>query len=224
MCSILNISYLGVLQPRQLAVSVVPAFHVCVFLACRMKIQCKPEEDPANSSCYFKRKAKKLSHQSTMLFYLNSFFASLVCLLSIHFQMYISTSTIKFFVRCSSLLCMVNISLCLASAIRMESKVENLSTLLPLRSTRFTYSNLQMFTTALGEIVAPPIAMSNDSQRPYEVNGSTFPDFATAAKRSCDIQYNSCQDVANEKARHFTVGDCDNQRCRLIIVTKLRNG
>jgi len=75
-------------------------------------------------------------------------------------------------------------------------------------------SNLQMFTSALGGIAAPPITMSNDSKRLYEVDGSTFPNFATAAKKSCDSQHNSCQDAANEKARHFTVGDCDNQKCR----------
>jgi len=103
----------------------------------------------------------------------------------------------------------------------MKSKGDSLSPILLLGSTRYTISNLQMFTNALGGIVAPPIAMSNDTKRPYEVNGSTFPDFVTAAKRSCAVQYNSCQDAANEKATHFTVDDCDNQRCRLIIVQKL---
>src|SRR5579871_5391325 len=155
-------------------------------------------------------------------FYLNSslllsvdFFCSFI------FQMRISTSAIKFFVRCTSLLFIVNLSLCLASAMRIKSKSDSLSPLPLLRSNRCTISNLQMFITALGGIIAPSITMSNDSKRPYEVNGSTFPDFATAAERSCVVQYNSCQDAANRKTGDFTVGDCDNQRCRLIVVLKI---
>ena len=66
--------------------------------------------------------------------------------------------------------------------------------------------------------------MSNDSERPYDIDGSTFPDFATAATRSCDVQYNLCQDAANEKAGNFTVGDCGNQRCKLIIEPKQQFG
>jgi hypothetical protein len=112
---------------------------------------------------------------------------------------------------------LVNLSLCLASATEMESKGDSLSPS-PLLETRRTISNLQMFTSTLGGIAAPPIAMSNDSKRPYEVDGSTFPDFATAAKKTCDVQYNACQDAANENTTRFTVGDCDNQRCKLIFL------
>ncbi|PHH50006.1 hypothetical protein CFIMG_006517RA [Ceratocystis fimbriata CBS 114723] len=71
--------------------------------------------------------------------------------------------------------------------------------------------NLQIFTGALGGAEADPITKSSDSSRPYEVNGDTFPDFATAAGRSCDNQKNACANIANSGGGSFTVGDCDSQ-------------
>ncbi|KAL5604842.1 hypothetical protein BROUX41_001822 [Berkeleyomyces rouxiae] len=71
--------------------------------------------------------------------------------------------------------------------------------------------NLQTFTGALGGAEADPITKSSDSSRPYEVNGDTFPDFATAAGRSCDNQKNKCATIANSGGASFTVGDCDSQ-------------
>ncbi|KAL1886063.1 hypothetical protein Cpir12675_006878 [Ceratocystis pirilliformis] len=67
--------------------------------------------------------------------------------------------------------------------------------------------NLQIFTGALGGAEADPITKSSDSSRPYEVNGDTFPDFATAAGRSCDNQKNACANIANSGGGSFTVGD-----------------
>lgn len=76
-------------------------------------------------------------------------------------------------------------------------------------------SNLQMFTPALGGIKAAPITVSSDSQRPYQVMNDTFPDFATAAGRSCDVQHNSCCDAANaQKGESFSVSDCDGQQSK----------
>ena len=155
------------------------------------------------------------SKSSITSFYLDSSSSHRCRLLSTRSQMFISAPALKF------ILFLVNLSLCLASSMRIESKGDSLSPLLQ-PGTRRTISNLQMFTSALGGIVAPPIAMSNNSKRPYKVYGSTFPDFPTAAKKSCDVQHNLCRDAANQKATHFTVDDCDNQRCRLIIKSKLQ--
>merc|ERR1712000_710689 len=55
--------------------------------------------------------------------------------------------------------------------------------------------NVQPFTGAIGGLQAPPITNSGDLDRPYEVEGDTFPDFASAASRSCDTQKNDCADA-----------------------------
>lgn len=34
--------------------------------------------------------------------------------------------------------------------------------------------------------------------RPFQVEGNNFPDFATAAQRSCDEQFQGCQEMANK--------------------------
>jgi hypothetical protein len=52
------------------------------------------------------------------------------------------------------------------------------------------------------------------------VEGNTFPDFAAAAQRSCDVQFQGCQGMANGdgggkgkgKGKGMTVGMCDEQR------------
>ncbi|KAI9929074.1 hypothetical protein MW887_001469 [Aspergillus wentii] len=53
--------------------------------------------------------------------------------------------------------------------------------------------NLQTFTGGYGGS-APAITNTGDSQRPYGVDGDTFPDYDSAAQRSCDNQFNSCQE------------------------------
>jgi hypothetical protein len=61
-------------------------------------------------------------------------------------------------------------------------------------------SNLQFFTGSLGGIKAPAIVQSNDQQRPFSVMGDTFPDYMTAAGRSCSVQNNDCCDVSIARA------------------------
>ncbi|ESA43789.1 hypothetical protein GE21DRAFT_232 [Neurospora crassa] len=66
----------------------------------------------------------------------------------------------------------------------------------------------------LGGASPQPIVFSGNPSRPFEVNGETFPDFATAASRVCDNQKNACADTANDenKKTSFGVSDCDKQR------------
>lgn len=63
------------------------------------------------------------------------------------------------------------------------------------RADATTVTNLQTFDGALGGVVAPPIVMSTVQGRPFSVDGSTFPDFQTAASRTCDDQFTGCSDV-----------------------------
>jgi len=74
-------------------------------------------------------------------------------------------------------------------------------------------SNLQTFTGSLGG-AAPPITQSDDSSRPFEVGGSTFTDFKSAAQRTCDNQFTTCASQANAEQNKggFTVTDCSNQK------------
>ncbi|KAJ9155263.1 hypothetical protein NKR23_g1742 [Pleurostoma richardsiae] len=72
-------------------------------------------------------------------------------------------------------------------------------------------TNLQAFTGALGGATAPAITKSDDSDRPFEVDGDTFTDFATAANRACDNQHNTCAELSNNKTADFPVSDCDQQ-------------
>ncbi|KAL7276074.1 hypothetical protein RUND412_000959 [Rhizina undulata] len=70
--------------------------------------------------------------------------------------------------------------------------------------------NLQTFTGAVGA-AADPITFSGDSTRPFEVNGDTFVNFAAAAQRTCDIQFNACADAANS-GQGGTVAACTTQQ------------
>ncbi|XTI89828.1 hypothetical protein V2W45_604791 [Cenococcum geophilum] len=74
-------------------------------------------------------------------------------------------------------------------------------------------SNLQTFTGSLGG-AAPPITQSGDSSRPFEVGGSTFTDFKSAAQRTCDNQFTACASQANAEQNKggFTVADCSDQK------------
>ncbi|KAL2149905.1 hypothetical protein VTH82DRAFT_7581 [Thermothelomyces myriococcoides] len=78
-------------------------------------------------------------------------------------------------------------------------------------------TNLQVFSEALGGAGASAITNSGDPERPYEVDGDTFPDYETAANRACDNQKNSCADIANnDPGASFEVSDCDrqNENCK----------
>jgi hypothetical protein len=71
--------------------------------------------------------------------------------------------------------------------------------------------NLQTFNGALGGAAADAITFSGDNTRPFEVNGNTFVNFAAAAQRTCDIQFNACANMANAGAV-FSVSDCQTQK------------
>ncbi|TQN70694.1 hypothetical protein CSHISOI_04750 [Colletotrichum shisoi] len=79
--------------------------------------------------------------------------------------------------------------------------------------------NLQTFEGDLGGVKASAITKSNNPERPFEVDGATFPDFATAASRSCDNQKNKCSQAANNGEKKFEVSECDKQaeQCRTSI-------
>ncbi|KAI0174312.1 hypothetical protein BJ166DRAFT_620829 [Pestalotiopsis sp. NC0098] len=83
-------------------------------------------------------------------------------------------------------------------------------------------TNLQTFTGALGGASADPITNSGNTERPFEVDGDTFPDFSTAAGRSCDNQKNACAKVANsQQGGSLQVSDCDQQNteCKAAATT-----
>ncbi|KAL9618067.1 MAG: hypothetical protein Q9160_007196 [Pyrenula sp. 1 TL-2023] len=75
---------------------------------------------------------------------------------------------------------------------------------------RQTADNLQSFTGNLGE-AAPAISNSGDAKRPFDVAGDTFVNFAAAAQRTCDKQFNACANQANSGAA-FSVSDCQTQK------------
>ncbi|OCL03865.1 hypothetical protein AOQ84DRAFT_356673 [Glonium stellatum] len=77
--------------------------------------------------------------------------------------------------------------------------------------------------TASTSTIPPPFLMpyhtiftrqSGDSTRPFEVAGSTFTDFKSAAQRTCDNQFNTCANQANAEQNKgaFTVTDCNTQK------------
>src|SRR5690242_13916660 len=59
-------------------------------------------------------------------------------------------------------------------------------------------TDLQTFSSALGGVSASSIMNSGIPDRPFQVEGNNFPDFATAAQRSCDEQFQGCQELANK--------------------------
>ena len=91
---------------------------------------------------------------------------------------------------------------------------DNLLHLVPRNTLFFRQtSDLQTFNQALGGSAASPITNSGDAKRPFSVDGDTFTDFAGAAQRSCDNQFQGCSKAANEGGnKGFTVGECDQQK------------
>ncbi|KAK3334869.1 hypothetical protein B0H65DRAFT_335615 [Neurospora tetraspora] len=79
-----------------------------------------------------------------------------------------------------------------------------------------TGQELQAFFSEkpLGGASSQPIVFSGNPERPFEVEGDTFPDFPTAANRVCDKQKNACAEMANDasEVKSFRVSDCDEQR------------
>lgn len=70
--------------------------------------------------------------------------------------------------------------------------------------------NLQTFTGTLGA-AASPITSSGDAKRPFLVNGATFVNFAAAAARTCDVQFNACANAAND-GNGIALADCTTQK------------
>lgn len=81
------------------------------------------------------------------------------------------------------------------------SSSDNYSISLVPRHTLFyrQLKDLQSFSGSLGGVRASSIMNSGIPDRPFQVEGSNFPDFATAAMRSCDEQFDGCQKMANSK-------------------------
>ncbi|KAL4918538.1 hypothetical protein BDW62DRAFT_62612 [Aspergillus aurantiobrunneus] len=62
------------------------------------------------------------------------------------------------------------------------------------------------------------IIETGDSERPYTVDGNTFTDYNSAAQRSCNIQFDNCQKIANEdSSASFSVDDCQSQQNDCLI-------
>lgn len=75
-------------------------------------------------------------------------------------------------------------------------------------------TDLQTFTETVGGVSASAITKSGDDKRTFSVDGETFTDFDTAAKRTCDVQFDGCQKKANEPGSKgvLSVSDCDAQK------------
>lgn len=73
--------------------------------------------------------------------------------------------------------------------------IRNVTSPAPPLSRAATVANLQTFTGKLGGVEAPAIVMSSVQERPFSVQGDTFPDFQTAGSRSCDRQHTGCTTV-----------------------------
>ncbi|KAE8411252.1 hypothetical protein BDV36DRAFT_90604 [Aspergillus pseudocaelatus] len=59
---------------------------------------------------------------------------------------------------------------------------------------------------------APAVTNTGDSERPYGVDGDTFTDYESAASRSCNNQFDSCQKIANtDQSSSFSLQDCQDQ-------------
>ncbi|KAL2110994.1 hypothetical protein VUR80DRAFT_404 [Thermomyces stellatus] len=104
----------------------------------------------------------------------------------------------------------------LASATAVDITAElNSGWMMGLRP-RQAAQNLQSFTGAVGGVGASAITDSGDPERPFAVDGDTFPDFQSAADRSCDNQKNNCAELANNGEENFEVSDCDrqNEECK----------
>jgi hypothetical protein len=69
----------------------------------------------------------------------------------------------------------------------------------------------------------PQILSSPDPKRPFEVAGSTFPDFASAFTRSCNNQHNACAAQANGALKaSLTVSQCDVQQSECALLPARR--
>ncbi|KAM3071848.1 hypothetical protein ACMFMG_009705 [Clarireedia jacksonii] len=71
-------------------------------------------------------------------------------------------------------------------------------------------------STAIGGIRLPAITMTEDSDRPFQVNGNTFTS-QDALDRACTIQHNKCADAVNDgELSDIDVSACDAQQASCI--------
>ncbi|RHZ44622.1 uncharacterized protein CDV56_103588 [Aspergillus thermomutatus] len=82
--------------------------------------------------------------------------------------------------------------------------------------------DLQSFAGTLGG-AAPAVTSTGDAERPYGVDGNTFTDFESAAQRSCNEQFDSCQKIANtDPSASFSLQDCQNQLTSCMSVSTVQ--
>jgi len=80
-----------------------------------------------------------------------------------------------------------------------------------------TTGNLQRFTEALGNVVAP-VVTPNGARFAVQGNNQDFNDVQSAIRRSCDVQNNLCANFVNGSrgTAGFSVGDCNAQQGRCL--------
>ncbi|KAK3487602.1 uncharacterized protein B0T23DRAFT_210089 [Neurospora hispaniola] len=76
-------------------------------------------------------------------------------------------------------------------------------------------TNVQSFKGTLGG-AAPAVLYTPGSDRPYSVNGDSFPQASVALARSCDIQNNACFNAANTGKVTGGIAQCvqQNSECK----------
>src|SRR5690606_13558193 len=75
-----------------------------------------------------------------------------------------------------------------------------------------TANDLQTFLGGLGGLTAEAITPSGNPARPFQVAGDTFVNFAAAAARTCDRQFNRCANAANGGNRNININGCNIQK------------
>ncbi|EFQ32140.1 hypothetical protein CGRA01v4_08244 [Colletotrichum graminicola] len=85
-----------------------------------------------------------------------------------------------------------------------------------------TGTNVQTFTGALGGPAPPVNSSPAATDKPFDVNGSTFVNKGAALQRSCSVQNNACSDAANSGAEDITVADCQAQEDECLAAASLK--
>ncbi|KAK2041380.1 hypothetical protein LZ31DRAFT_472529 [Colletotrichum somersetense] len=85
-----------------------------------------------------------------------------------------------------------------------------------------TGTNVQTFTGALGGPAPPVNSSPAATDKPFEVNGSTFVNKGAALQRSCAVQNNACADAANSGSEDISVADCKAQEDECLAAASLK--
>ncbi|KAK1972414.1 hypothetical protein LY78DRAFT_698573 [Colletotrichum sublineola] len=83
-------------------------------------------------------------------------------------------------------------------------------------------TNVQTFTGDLGGPAPPVNSNAAATDKPFEVNGSTFVNKGAALQRSCAVQNNACADAANSGAEDISVADCKAQEDDCLAAANLK--